>query len=74
MTPKIIRCPYCVLGAQFRPMLPHLDGRFICEKCGHVALPDGTSFKCSCQRCEELQSSRIHKDMNPILKIKRAAS
>ena len=54
MTQEVVRCPYCVLGVQFRPMAPHLDGRFICEKCGHTALADGTSFACSCERCEEL--------------------
>jgi hypothetical protein len=74
MTQKVVRCPYCVLGVQFRPMVPHLDERFICEKCGHVSLTDGTSFKCSCRRCDELQSSRIHRDVSAVLKIKTVAS
>jgi hypothetical protein len=74
MTQEVVRCPYCVLGVQFRPMAPHLDGRFICESCGHTSLADGTSIKCSCERCEELNASRIHRDVNPILKIKTVAS
>jgi hypothetical protein len=27
-----IRCPYCTLGVQFRPMVAHLDGRYICKQ------------------------------------------
>jgi len=74
MNPRVVRCPYCVLGVQFRPMVPHLGEWFMCEKCGHLSLGDGTSFNCSCQRCGELNSSRIHRDVNPILKIKTVAS
>jgi len=74
MTLSVIRCPYCVLGVQFRPMAPHLDGRFICEKCGHVALPRNANYQCSCQKCEQLESSRIYSNVNPILKIKTVAS
>jgi len=55
-------------------MAPHLDGRFVCEKCGHVALADGTSFACDCYRCVELNASRINTDVSPILKIKTVAS
>jgi hypothetical protein len=74
MAQTVVRCPYCVLGVQFRPMSPHLDGRFICEQCGHISLADGTSFKCSCYRCGELNALRINRDVNPILKIKTVAS
>jgi len=74
MSLKVVRCPYCVLGVQFRPLVPRLDGTFICEKCGHVSLADGTSFKCSCYRCGELHSSRITSNVSPVLKIKKAAS
>jgi hypothetical protein len=30
----IIRCPYCVLGFEFRPMIAHVDGGYICNRCG----------------------------------------
>lgn len=36
---KTVRCPYCVLGIEFRPMIGHVDGRFICDKCGHTTVP-----------------------------------
>jgi hypothetical protein len=36
MVEKVVRCPYCVLGDNFMEMVPHLDGRMICRKCGHV--------------------------------------
>jgi hypothetical protein len=69
-----IRCPYCVLGLQFRPMVPHLDGRSICEKCGHLVRPADATFKCSCYKCEQLNASRIRSNVSPVLKIKSAAS
>jgi hypothetical protein len=55
-------------------MVPHLDGRFICDKCGHVALPRDAHYRCSCQKCVELEESRIHSNVNPVLKIKTVAS
>ena len=59
MTETVVRCPYCVSGDQFRPMIAHVDGRFICNKCGHVTRPGDIRFNCSCQNCEDL-SSRFH--------------
>ena len=33
------RCPYCVEEHEFKRMVRHFDGRFICSKCGHVVHP-----------------------------------
>ena len=54
MAEKTVRCPYCVVKYNFREMVAHLDGRFICRKCGHMAKPADTDFKCTCPRCREL--------------------
>ena len=35
----VVRCRYCVLGDEFKPMVAHQDGRCICSKCGHLANP-----------------------------------
>ena len=48
---KIVRCPYCVLGSEFRPMIRHLDGRYICDKCGHTACPKNPAYGCQCETC-----------------------
>ena len=53
-TEQIVRCPYCVLGDHFRPMLPRPEGWSICLKCGHFANPEKPEFKCFCQKCGEL--------------------
>jgi hypothetical protein len=74
MIHKVVRCPYCVSGVQFRPMEPRLNGRFVCDECGHTFHPGDANFKCSCRRCGELNFSRIHRNMSPVLKIKPAAS
>jgi DNA-directed RNA polymerase subunit RPC12/RpoP len=55
-TLMVVRCPYCVLGEEFRPMVAHLDGRFICSKCGHLANPFNKDFKCSCPECSNLRA------------------
>ena len=51
MVEQIVRCPYCVLGDQFRPMLSRPGGWFICHKCGHTAISEKPEFKCFCQKC-----------------------
>jgi len=51
---EIVRCPYCVLGNDFRPRLPRPQGWFICPKCGHTRMPDNPDFKCICQKCGKL--------------------
>jgi DNA-directed RNA polymerase subunit RPC12/RpoP len=58
-TLMVIRCPYCVFGEEFRPMVAHLDGRFICAKCGHLASPSDKDFKCRCPECSGLKPARI---------------
>src|SRR5947207_1734153 len=40
-TPSTIdpaRCRFCVEGQNFLQMVTHLDGRFICGRCGHVEI------------------------------------
>jgi hypothetical protein len=54
MANSIVRCPYCVLGDDFRPMLPKQEGWFICVKCGHTATLEKPDYKCRCEKCEEL--------------------
>ena len=49
-----VRCPYCALGFEFRPMVAHLDGRYICDRCGHTARPDDRKYQCRCPRCVDL--------------------
>jgi hypothetical protein len=49
---EIVRCPYCVSGDGFRPML-HRPGWFVCEQCVHVAIPDDPDFKSSRRQCTE---------------------
>ncbi len=51
---KVVRCPYCVLDDDFRPMVAHLDGRYICAKCGHLANPRDKDFRCSCPECVQV--------------------
>lgn len=54
MNEQVVRCPYCVLGDDFRLMLPKLEGWFICPKCGHTVMPGNPAYRCLCQKCEEL--------------------
>ncbi len=54
MADPILRCPYCVLGDHFKPMLSRGGGLFVCNKCGHTAMPGKPEFKCFCQKCGEL--------------------
>jgi ribosomal protein S27AE len=49
-----VQCPYCVSGLEFRAMVAHVDGRYICDRCGHTAYPGNTKYKCRCTSCLEL--------------------
>jgi hypothetical protein len=49
MAEQIVRCPYCGLGDDFRPMLPRPGGWFVCLNCIHIAFPEKPEFKCFCQ-------------------------
>ncbi len=51
---KTVRCPYCVLGVEFRPMVGHVDGRYICDKCGHTTRPGVAGYECHCVRCLQM--------------------
>ena len=60
MPQEMVRCPYCVLGNEFRPMSCPTPGsttrrtkKFVCIKCGHTATPDAPS-RCACLRCQEV--------------------
>jgi DNA-directed RNA polymerase subunit RPC12/RpoP len=52
----IVRCPYCILGLEFRPMVAHVDGRYICNKCGHTTHPRDAKYECHCTKCTNLRS------------------
>jgi hypothetical protein len=54
MFDEIVRCPYCVEGGEFRPMLQRSTQRFLCPACGHMSIPADPRAKCSCNRCREM--------------------
>lgn len=53
MSDVIVRCPYCVLGDEFRPM-SRSRSWFTCVVCGHRAHPDQVSARCACPKCQEM--------------------
>jgi hypothetical protein len=61
MIKQIIRCPYCVLGHEFRPLVSQPDRTFLCPKCGHAAEPGDEYFQCSCPKCSELRELDIRR-------------
>jgi len=57
MPQEIVRCPYCVLGNEFRPMFRSTVRRakkFVCISCGHTTTPDALYSKCACPKCQEM--------------------
>jgi len=52
------RCPYCVLIDDFMLMSATKDGRFVCVKCGHVAIPGDRIFQYLCSHCDATAKSR----------------
>jgi hypothetical protein len=58
MAEAVVRCPYCVSGTEFVPLLALRDGAFVCAKCGHMTIP-GEDFKCHCSKCVDMRSLSI---------------
>src|SRR4051812_22888270 len=52
MPQEIVRCPYCVLGTEFRPMFRRTR-KFVCINCGHAVTPDTPYSRCACPKCQE---------------------
>jgi len=46
-----IRCPNCMAGIDFRSMIAHKDGRFVCRDCAHTMRPGEPEYRCTCRRC-----------------------
>ncbi len=61
MSEEIVRCPYCVMGSEFRPMLQQSAKKkyFVCASCGHMATPEDPYLKCPCLRCREVNRIAI---------------
>jgi hypothetical protein len=55
----IIRCPYCKMGTEFRPMVTRVEGWLQCESCGHNAMPLDPGFRCACERCSASQGHAL---------------
>ena len=58
-TTLTIRCPHCVAGIDFRPMIAHKDGRFVCRDCAHTVHPGEPEYKCICRPCLRLSRKRL---------------
>jgi hypothetical protein len=54
-TTLTIRCPHCLAGIEFRPMIAHKDGRFVCRDCAHTVLPGVPEYRCTCRPCLRIQ-------------------
>ena len=52
MHEPLLRCAYCRLGNEFRPLIIRAEGWLQCESCGHNAMPLDPEFKCKCASCE----------------------
>ena len=50
-TSEAVRCRYCVEEQSFLPMIPELNGRFVCQRCAHVEQPEDPDFPCTCRKC-----------------------
>jgi hypothetical protein len=57
-----IRCPYCMAGIDFRPMIAHKDGRFVCRDCAHTVRPGVPEYRCTCRTCLRLSRKMLLTD------------
>ncbi len=57
-----IRCPYCMADIEFRPMIAHKDGRFVCRDCAHTVRPGTPDYRCTCRACLRLSRQPLLTD------------
>jgi hypothetical protein len=50
-TTLVIRCLYCLVGIECRPMFAYKDGRFVCRDCAHTVRPGVADYRCACRTC-----------------------
>jgi hypothetical protein len=50
----VIRCPHCMAGIDFKPMIAYRDGRFVCRDCAHTVRPGVPKYRCTCSTCSRL--------------------
>jgi hypothetical protein len=55
----IVRCPYCIAGFDFKSMIAHKDGRFVCRDCAHTVRPGVPEYKCTCRACVKMVSKDL---------------
>jgi hypothetical protein len=48
-----IRCPHCMAGVEFRPMIAY-NGRFVCRDCAHTLRPGVPEYTCTRRPCLSL--------------------
>jgi hypothetical protein len=51
----VITCSYCAVDANCPPMVRHIDGKFICNTCGHISRPADENYVCHCGNCREIR-------------------
>jgi hypothetical protein len=59
-----LRCPYCVDGQDYRPMIELSgcpDNIFFCSKCRHLARFAGAGFKCGCSNCQNANRDAVRR-------------
>ena len=57
-TLEVGRRRHCVDHQGFVRMIRHVDGKFICHRCGHIECPADPDFLCNCGGCMELSVFR----------------
>jgi len=57
-----LRCPHCMAGIDFRPMIAHKDGRFVCRDCAHTMRPGVPEYECTCRPCLRLSPKTLLTD------------
>jgi len=58
-TTLVIRCPYCAVGIEFRPMIAYKDGRFVCRDCAHTVRPGVPEYRCTCRACLRMSQKNV---------------
>ncbi len=63
MSGEVHHCPYCIVGGQYRAMIPKGQSKeYRCGGCGHTVVESDFRYLCLCSHCEAARADEEDRD------------
>ena len=63
MSGAVYHCPFCIVGGQYRPMIPlGQSDEYRCGGCGHMIVEGNPFYVCTCFRCKATRAKEYGRE------------